>query len=117
MTIYLAGPMSNVPFFNFPAFFAAAEQLRKMGHVVLSPAEHDRDELGLDYTQFPHGSFSDAGWSEDRIGHFMRRALTWDIAAVCRSQAIALLPGWQQSRGANVEHGAAQMLGLEVMIL
>lgn len=117
MTVYLAGPMTGIPFFNFPAFFAAATDLRSKGFVVLSPAENDRDSLGVDCSHFPTGQFSDAGWSADRIAYHMRRALTWDVAAVCRSNAIALLPGWEASGGVGIELSVSRRLSLEEIIL
>lgn len=48
MRVYLAGPMRGVPHFNFPAFHAAAAELRARGYVVFSPAEADNDRHGAD---------------------------------------------------------------------
>src|SRR3954451_12937594 len=36
---YLAGPMSNRPAFNFPAFDEASKKLRSEGYLIVSPAE------------------------------------------------------------------------------
>ena len=47
--IYLAGKMTGVPYFNFPAFHQAAYTLRKQGHFVFNPAEEDiRRHGGVD---------------------------------------------------------------------
>jgi len=43
-TIYLSGPMSGLPGFNFPAFHAAAAKLRADGFTVLNPAETDNGD-------------------------------------------------------------------------
>ena len=41
--VYIAGPMSGLPEFNYPAFHAAAEKLRGMGFHVENPAEINSD--------------------------------------------------------------------------
>lgn len=38
--IYIAGPMSGLPEFNYPAFNRAAAVLRAQGHHVENPAEN-----------------------------------------------------------------------------
>jgi len=40
MRIYIAGPMTGLPEFNYPAFNAAAEYLRSLGHHVENPADN-----------------------------------------------------------------------------
>lgn len=94
--IYLAGPMTGLPELNFPAFYAAAVRLRAEGHHVENPAEN-----GASAPQ-------DARWED-----YMRLAL----AQLVRCQAIALLPGWEGSRGARIEINLALVLGMEVVFL
>jgi hypothetical protein len=43
-TLYLGGPMTNYPQFNFPAFDRAAQTLRDHGYTIVSPAELDDPE-------------------------------------------------------------------------
>ena len=51
MKLYLAGPMRGVPEFNFPAFFRAAAQLEREGHIVFNPAAKDNAEYGTDFSK------------------------------------------------------------------
>lgn len=89
--IYLAGPMSGLPDFNYPAFHAAAAVLRAQGHHVENPAENPQPACGT--------------WQG-----YMRMSLRQ--IAVC--DCLYMLPGWRGSRGARIEHGLALDLGLEV---
>lgn len=113
--IYLAGPMTGIPRFNFPKFKTAAYTLRRKGFFVFSPAEHDKKVHG------------DAEWMLDEYGDTvkaeqngfnLREALHADLSFICqKADAIAMLPGWEYSRGATAEHATAVALGLEVMYL
>jgi hypothetical protein len=87
-------PMRGIPDANFPAFFAAANMLRDAGHEVFSPVE--APEKGLAYRQY---LMIDLNW----IGN--------------QAQAIALLPGWEKSFGANVEWSLARALDLKFIYL
>lgn len=91
MKIYLAGPMTGLPDFNFPAFHALAYRLRERGMTVVNPAEVNPDQA--------------MSWSD-----CMRR----DIAELVTCHAIALLPGWQNSKGATLEHHIAERLELKL---
>lgn len=114
MKIYLAGPMRGVPHFNYPAFHAAAARLRAAGHEVFSPAEHDARRHGGDISN-PDGCAETAARDH---GFSIREALAADTAWICReAEAIALLRGWQASRGARAELALAEALGLEVVRL
>lgn len=92
MKIYLAGPMTGLPDFNYPAFHAAAARLRSMGHEVLNPAENPEPPC--------------RSWQG-----YMRMAL----AQLVQCECIALLPGWTESRGALIERKLAQVLQMSVM--
>lgn len=79
--IYLAGPMSGYPEHNFPAFNEAARVLRERGHSVFNPAEN----------------------VEGRTGEPRSFYMRLDIPALLACDAVVLLPGWRNSRGANLE--------------
>ena len=89
--IYIAGPMSGLPDFNYPAFHAAAAVLRAQGHHVENPAENPQPVCGT--------------WQG-----YMRMSLRQIAACDC----LYMLPGWRGSRGARIEQGLALDLGLEV---
>ncbi len=94
--IYLAGPMTGLPDFNYPAFHAEAARLRALGYHVENPAENPEP--------------TDGGpplWLA-----YMRMAITQLLTC----DAIAMLDGWQESRGACVERTLAGGLGLEVYL-
>ena len=97
--VYLSGPMSNLPAFNFPAFHAGAAALRAEGYTVINPAELDEADTE------PVGS---KPWAS-----YLRR----DIVELMKAEAIALLPGWENSKGARLELHIATELGFEVIEL
>lgn len=114
MKIYLAGPMTGIPHFNYPAFNAAAAALRAEGHTVFNPAEYDIETFGKDISN-PTG---DAEQAASDHGFDRRSALKADLAWICdNAEAIALLPGWEASSGARAEYALACALSLTPMHL
>lgn len=97
--IYLSGPMTGYKEFNYPAFHAAAAQLRERGHEVVSPAEQDA-ESGLDTLT--------SQWAD-----FIR----WDLRILVDCDTIVLLDGWHKSKGARLEHHIALELGMDVQTI
>ena len=72
MRIYIAGAMTGIADWNFPAFDAAAAAWRAAGWDVENPAEHfDRD------TTLPYSTYVES-----------------DIKCLAACDAVALLPGW-----------------------
>jgi len=114
MKIYLAGPMRGVPEFNFPAFHEAANKLRSEGHYVFSPAERDNDKYGTDISK--GNATGDESIAAKEHGFSLREALEADLSWICtHAEAIAMLPGWEKSKGATAEHATAIALGLKVL--
>jgi len=120
MNIYLAGPMRGYKDFNFPAFMSAAKDLRSKGHTVFNPAERDL-ERDIEAGQSSAWQRSETGdiLAAERAGVFDRRiAIMDDLTYIIEeADAIALLPGWQESKGANAELWTAKFLDLEVIEL
>lgn len=116
MKIYVAGPMRGIPEFNFPAFNAAAAKLRAEGHTVFNPAERDNERHGTDISK--GNATGDEALAAKEHGFNLREALGIDLDFICaEADAIALLPGWQNSKGARAEHATAVALGLWVLEL
>jgi hypothetical protein len=91
--IYIAGPMSGYPDCNFAAFHAAAQRLAAAGWAVFNPAENFGGRKDL-----PREAY-----------------LRLDLAMLTQCDALALLPGWEESRGAKLEYLVARELGCEVI--
>jgi hypothetical protein len=96
--VYLAGPMSNIPQFNFPAFYAAAEELRRNGFEVVSPAElDDTEDSGVAMAS----KSGDPKSAKRSWGDFLARDVK--LLADTGIQGIVFLPNWQDSKGAKLE--------------
>jgi hypothetical protein len=91
MKLYIAGPMTGLPEFNYPAFREAAGWLSALGHAVEDPSTNVNPTPD-DYH----------GW------------LRAGLAQLIRCQGIALLPGWEASGGARLEVNVGATLGLRV---
>jgi hypothetical protein len=106
--IYVAGPMTGIEGYNFPAFFEAADALHEGGWTVFNPAQHDLDV---------HGTMENLtrAFELDRDGN-LRSCLAWDLNIICSEcDAVYMLPGWENSKGARAEHATAIALGLQVI--
>lgn len=89
--LYIAGPMTGLPDYNYDAFHAAQAELHRAGFVVMNPARNGLP-MGLQWHQY------------------MRR----DLSMLSACNGIALLPGWERSRGARLEVAWADALQMPV---
>jgi len=85
--------MSGYENHNFPAFWDAATRLRAQGFDVVSPAEINPN--------------TKMDW-----GDCMRA----DIKALVSCDAIAMLHGWENSKGATLEHHIAERLEMKIYL-
>lgn len=100
MKFYLAGPMSGIPQFNYPAFVQGAKALRDLGHTVLSPAEMDDPAMQELAMKSETGQWEDLGGAGESWGDVLAK----DVKIVADEiEAVCLLPGWERSRGARLE--------------
>src|SRR5487761_2315786 len=98
MRVYLAGPMSGIPNFNFPEFRRVTAQLRADNWNVVSPAELDDKADGAAASLSATGDMKDAAktW-----GTYLAR----DVKMIADDgiEGIIFLPGWEKSKGARLE--------------
>lgn len=109
MRIYISGPMRGHRYYNFPAFDAAAEVIRRDGNKAINPADLDR-EMGFHPEELP----DDFDWSSFPPGTDVAEFVDRDLDALATCDAIYMLKGWEQSKGATAEHAVAQWRGLTI---
>lgn len=68
MKVYIAGPMTGYPEFNYPAFFAAEKHLRDLGHEPINPARSEGREGCKTWLDFMRAALRDLADCEG-IGH------------------------------------------------
>lgn len=93
MRVYISGAMTGVPGYE-RAFAKAEEELRAKGHDAVNPAR---------LADIVHTDMSSEEW------------LSVDLALLRVCDAIYMLKGWQDSRGANRELGFALGAKMKVM--
>lgn len=105
--IYLSGPMRGHDDFNFPRFYAVEGMLQLWGWRVTSPARMDMDEQQAHFNKaegriVPNSAFT------------IQDALRRDYKVVLTVDAIAALPGWENSEGACKEIAIGLDIGLPI---
>lgn len=92
MRVYIAGPMTGLPNYNYENFRQAADIWRGAGWEVANPADHFGGDQSLPYREY----------------------VAADLKALKSCDAIAMLPEWDgpNARGSVWEREVALMLGL-----
>jgi hypothetical protein len=117
--LYIAGKMTGIPHFNFPAFDALAEDLR---HTmvddsfpeVVSPAEMDDPASRSAAMASPDGAPGSGSSNGETWGDFLAR----DVKLISDGgiDGIVLVEGndWQKSRGCLLETFVAHLNGIPI---
>ncbi len=113
MRLYVAGPMSGLPLWNYPAFEAATARLRAGGHDVVSPMEMDEDNGWVEVVRDDDGAIEKVTLTKD---FDFRTAIAADLAVIDRCDGIVLLDGWEDSVGARIERAHAVATGKVVLL-
>jgi hypothetical protein len=109
---YLAGPMSGIPQFNYPAFHRIAGKLREMGYTIQSPAELDTEAQQAEALASPdgvvHGTVGGLTWGD---------TLAKDVKLISDVvDGIIAMPTWYKSKGARLEIFVAHLCKKPVWI-
>jgi hypothetical protein len=100
--VYVSGPITGHTNGNRPAFDRAAFMLRAAGYLVKNP--HD-----LFHEPPPE--------DPQQMRAYWQRAMRADVRALVDCDRIAMLPGWEKSEGALLEHLIAAKLGIGAIYL
>lgn len=113
MKIYIAGPMSHIPQFNFPYFDHIANTLRALGYDVVSPAELDDPEFRAKVLE------EGITGEETHLLGAWGDCLARDVKLLSDGgiNGIVLLPDWQKSRGARLEAFVGILCDLKFCVL
>jgi hypothetical protein len=91
--VYISGPMTGRPDFNYPAFYKAEEHAKSVGCVPLNPARNFGGR-----TDLPREVY-----------------LRKDVEMLLQANEVWVLPGWQEGEGSKLEVAIAQALKIPVV--
>jgi hypothetical protein len=108
--------MRGIPEYNYPAFMKAAKDLRALGWTVYNPAEVDIKEDQVDYASrtIEEQKLYDTASAARR---FARRDIDilLDILEEEKGDVIFVLPGWENSTGAQAEVALGKWVMLPIV--
>jgi deoxyuridine 5'-triphosphate nucleotidohydrolase len=105
MRFYISGPMSHIEDNNRAAFAEAESRLIAAGHQAFNPCSLADEE------QFAVANSMGAAFRQTREYALLMETC---IQKVATCDAMVMLPGWEDSRGAVAERERALMLGLDI---
>lgn len=108
--LYIAGPMTGYHAYNFVAFSEAEKTWKGWGYEVHTPfMANSRAWQRIHGRDFdPFNDVCD--WGDPALKEMMVE----DLGDLCRADAVAVLAGWEKSKGARTELVVAINLGIPI---
>jgi len=100
MRFFVSGPVSGKTDHNREEFKKAERLLQSQGRASCTPFAIPEPRLT------EHTESDEAVWR-----YYMRHC----IREICLCDGLYMLPGWQNSKGALIEHRLARELGLQIL--
>ena len=107
LRVFISGPISDKPKLNRPAFEHEENLLKESGHNTFSPF-HIIPPAPEVYEEWERLGYEEAAKKEWQ--YFMRIC----IGQIPLCDEMRMLPHWQNSHGARLEHQIARELGLKI---
>ena len=101
-TIYIAGPITGKPNFNWDAFYNAESELQDDNWLTVNPCT---SALSRKLQQQETISKSD-----------IKDVMLLDISLLANCDAVYMLNGWKESKGACAEYTFAKAIGLQILM-
>ena len=100
--IYVSGPMTGYEDFNRPSFNTARDYLQDNGFSVIIPGDDEEYSIA-----------ERLAWKveKEQMNAYMFR----DFLHILTANAVAVLPGWTESKGSRAEVLVAQEIGIPVV--
>lgn len=111
MKIYLSGPISGLTPSEYHENFEKAEEyIKANGHEPLSPlnVKACKEESCQKKPEYKESG---------EYLHSWECYLKYDLLAMLECEGIIMLPGWESSKGATLEHETAQKAGMMVFLM
>lgn len=106
--VYLSGPITGMPNNNIQEFKKYEEKFKNLNFEVINPHNlFSSDEVELLEKSLEEKKIT----FEEYHSHFMRR----DIAQMMDCDFIAVLDGWEKSKGANIEVYIARNINMPIV--
>ncbi len=100
MKVYISGPISNKPNLNFEAFEQAENLLLEKGYEPINPHKLGEELKGITFLT-----------KDDEYAAYMKIDIK---SLVTDAEAIYMLNGWENSKGACIENIIANVIKLKV---
>lgn len=99
--VFLSGPITGIPNLNQDAFLTEQARLWVEGCDVFSPLSVPRIAVNEHWQKVSE---------QEEWAYYMRQC----IKALLVCDSVRFLPGWQNSKGACLQHKIAVALGMEI---